>query len=133
MSSVASRNGDDERVKVKIEMASSYSVYPRPETRFYMVATVGQVGCKNELPHWAEPITKGKKIHLQTEEGLYDLNNPEEAAFWNNLDELLKTESCLVVTLKNWKPASEKGKPRGFKELDGVFTFDWAVAPCITM
>ena len=123
----------DLRVKVYIEQSQSYSVYPRPDMRFYLVPSVLQLSCKGKLPSWAKAIEKGKKIHIQTEEGLYDLNNPEEAKFWNNLDTLLKTEKNLIIYLKYWKPASEKGKPRGQKELEGVFTFDYATPPCIIM
>ncbi len=120
------------RVKVLCENAH-HSIYPKPDMKYFLNLTVNDFKCDGIKPDFFDKIEVGKKIHLQTQRDLYNLEEPEAKAFWERLDELLRTKSSLIFFIRAWKPASNKAYPRKSGSIEGDFIFDYCTAPCITM
>jgi len=128
--------GYENRVKVLCEI-NNHNIFPKPDMTYFISPTVIAFACKDEnKPDFFNLIESGKKIHLNTKRSDYDLENAEQKAAWENLDNLLRTRSTLTFYIKLWRPATEKQGERrkhNFNELPGDFVFDFAESPCITM
>ena len=128
----ASNAPTGDRVKVLCENAH-HSIYPKPDMKYFLNLVVTDVACNGQQPYYYDKIEKGKKIHIRTQRDLYDLDDPNQKKFWENLDNLLRTNTNLIFYIKSWQPASDKAYPRKGNSIEGDFIFDFCVAPCITM